>query len=219
MRLHLADIEIELIPAPGVWMPATRDLVLADVHLGKSAAFRARGIPVPEGETAADLDRMARLVREFGARRLIIAGDLVHAPASLGGGFTPLLESWVRELGCGFLLVEGNHDRAAGRLPVETAAHLDLGPLRIVHDPADLDAGQAGIAGHLHPSVRIASSPRSSFRQPCFRLRGHHLVLPAFGTFTGTHAIPPQLGDRHFAALRGRLVEIPESLTTRDFPA
>jgi DNA ligase-associated metallophosphoesterase len=215
MRIEIASTAIELLPAPGVWLPETRDLVVADVHLGKSAAFRARGIPVPEGETAADLDRLRAIAHQYQAARIIVAGDLVHAPASLGGGFVPQLVSWIGSLESDFLLIEGNHDRHSGRLPLPTVSHLDVGGIRIVHDPGDLAENQAGIAGHLHPSLRLSSSPRSSLRQPCFRLRGSHLVVPAFGSFTGTHPLTPEPGDRHFAALRDKLVEIPYSLASK----
>jgi len=51
----------------------------ADLHLGKAATFRRAGIPVPEGTSARDLARLATLVRDTGADRLLILGDLFHA--------------------------------------------------------------------------------------------------------------------------------------------
>lgn len=215
MRLEIARTAIDLLPAPAVWLPESGDLIVADVHLGKSAAFRARGIPVPEGETAADLERLRDLTRSMAAKRLLVAGDLVHAPASLGGGFPVRLAEWCESLDCDILLIEGNHDRRAGRIAMETVPFLDIGGLRVVHDPADLAADQPGIAGHLHPSLRIAASPRSSLRQACFRLRGEQLVIPAFGSFTGSHPLTPEPGERYFAALREKLVEIPYELASR----
>jgi metallophosphoesterase superfamily enzyme len=34
---------------------------------------------------------------------------------------------------------------------------------------------------------------------PCFHHRGSSLVLPAFGEFTGTHAVSPAPGDGVYA--------------------
>jgi uncharacterized protein len=41
--------DIVLLPGRAAWMPATRTLLVADLHLGKAATFRHAGIPVPEG--------------------------------------------------------------------------------------------------------------------------------------------------------------------------
>ena len=44
-------------------MRASRTLFVADLHLGKSATFRARGLPVPSGTTQDNLRRLAALVQ------------------------------------------------------------------------------------------------------------------------------------------------------------
>jgi len=41
-----------------------RWLVVADAHVGKAATFRARGVPVPEGTTQANLARLTALIEE-----------------------------------------------------------------------------------------------------------------------------------------------------------
>ena len=58
MTLRLADLDLTLLPEMAAWLPKHRALVVTDLHLGKSATFRARGIPIPEGETRADLARL-----------------------------------------------------------------------------------------------------------------------------------------------------------------
>jgi len=206
--------DLTLLPEAAVWHAPTRTLVVADVHLGKAAAFRDGGIPVPEGDDAHDLARLTALVRKHGASRLVIAGDLFHAPA----GMTPALESrfadFLKHLGIPLILATGNHDAKIRRLPagIAAATHLDLaieGP-RVIHDPADATAPECfHIAGHLHPVVRLRDGRRTSLRLACFWLRENLLVLPAFGTFTGGTVITPGRGDRIFATLRDQVVEIP----------
>ncbi|GAA5481486.1 ligase-associated DNA damage response endonuclease PdeM [Haloferula sargassicola] len=209
MRLTLAGTDIDLLPERAVFLPETGDLVVADVHLGKSATFRARGIPVPEGETTDDLERLAQLAARTQARRILVAGDLVHAPEALRHDLPERLARWIADCPAELVLIAGNHDRRAGLRHLRCPAFPDLetGTLRIVHDPCE--ASGPSIAGHLHPSIRLPTSPRRSHRHPCFWLQGETLVLPAFGTFTGTHPVRPEEADRVFIPLASRVREIP----------
>ena len=205
---------VSLLPEGCVYLTDVQTLIVADIHLGKSATFRARGLPVPEGDTARDLERLRKLLRRCQASRLVIAGDLFHAPA----GITPELESAL----AGFLaavdipvtLVIGNHDVKIRHLPapMHPVSQLDLGEsIRVIHDPKDMRGDRLHIAGHLHPVIKIPDGRRTSLRLPCFLLRHQTLVLPAFGSFTGGAIIKPKPGDRIFVALRENVVELPES--------
>ena len=71
--------DIVLVPGRAAYLPATATLLVADLHLGKEATFRHRGIPVPDGAATKDLARLAMLVAQTRARRLLILGDLFHA--------------------------------------------------------------------------------------------------------------------------------------------
>ncbi len=51
------------------------------------------------------------------------------------------------------------------------------------------------ICGHLHPSFRIKGPARQRITLPCFWLRPGCLVLPAFGSFTGSHPVTTRPGD------------------------
>lgn len=190
-------------------------LVVADVHLGKSATFRARGLAVPEGDTAQDLKALLNLVRRHEPARLVVNGDLFHAPA----GITPELEDevshFVEALGIPLTLVTGNHDAKIQKLPsgVEGAPILEHGGgVRLIHDPAEVAGDAFHITGHWHPVVRIADGKRTSLRLPCFLLRGQNLILPSFGSFTGGAMMRPEAGDRFFVAPGERVIEVPESL-------
>ena len=62
MRIEIAAESAELLPDRALLLPGKGVLVVSDVHLGKEAAFRAAGLPVPEGAARDDLDRIARLM-------------------------------------------------------------------------------------------------------------------------------------------------------------
>jgi DNA ligase-associated metallophosphoesterase len=206
--------EIQLLPEGAAFLPRTASLVIADVHLGKSATFRARGLPVPEGDTGVDLTRIRNLVHETHARQIIIAGDLFHAPAGVTADLAALLEAFIGTLGIPLKLIRGNHDAKLRKLPagLTASSHLDDGDIRIIHDPKDASPDHLNIAGHLHPVARIPDGRRTSLRLPCFLFRERTLVLPSFGSFTGGSIVHPEPGDRIFIPLRGQVIELPDTL-------
>lgn len=209
------DHAMRLLPDGAVFLMQSATLVLADVHLGKSAAFRAGGLPVPEGDTTRDLARMAALATECGAREVVVAGDLFHAPSGITPELAGELAAFLESLGVSLLLVGGNHDRKLPSLPcgLESADRLDRGGIRIIHDPADLrDTGHIHLAGHWHPIARIRDGKRTCLRLPAFLLRGKLLVLPAFGSFTGGAPIDAGKHDRIFVPMRDQVVEVPPGL-------
>lgn len=212
MQISLKNFPIHLLPEGGVFLSETRTLVVADVHLGKSATFRTRGIPIPEGDTDHDLDRLTQLIKTHKPCELVIAGDLVHAADGLTSHTLEKLAVWLDLQKIPVILTEGNHDKKS-RLPtfsLKIVSFYLAGEIHITHDPADLPNDHAGLAGHLHPSYRLRLSPRESHRFKGFHLRHpHHLVLPAFSKFTGTHPIIPFPHDRFFALTAKRCQEIP----------
>ncbi|MES2921382.1 MAG: ligase-associated DNA damage response endonuclease PdeM [Verrucomicrobiota bacterium] len=215
MTLFDTDPAITLLPEGAVFLTTTRTLVVADIHLGKSAAFRAKGLPIPEGDNARDFQRLLELVRKWRPERVVIAGDLFHAPSGIDEDLERTLAGFLAEIAIPLTLVVGNHDLKIRRLPAgfESAPHLDLGEnLRIVHDPAHASGDTIHICGHWHPVVRIPDGKRTSLRLPCFLYRNHTLVLPAFGSFTGGAILSPEADDRVFVTLREQVVELPPEL-------
>jgi DNA ligase-associated metallophosphoesterase len=215
MNLFSENPRISLLPEGAVFLSDISTLVVADVHLGKSAAFRAKGLPVPEGDNARDLARLLALAANSAAAHLVIAGDLFHAPSGVTPELETALRDFVSEIGIPVTLVVGNHDVKIKRLPspLHYVPHLDLeGNCRVIHDPAHALGGHIHLSGHWHPVVRIPDGKRTSLRLPCFLLRENTLVLPAFGSFTGGAIISPMAGDRIFVALRENVVELPPAL-------
>jgi hypothetical protein len=68
--------------------------------------------------------------------------------------------------------------------------------------------GLPRIAGHEHPCIGL-HGPTDSLRLPCFHFAPGLAVLPAFGAFTGMHAVRRVPGDRVWAVLDDRVVEVP----------
>jgi len=216
----LPDGDLILLPGRAALVPASRTLLVADLHLGKAATFRQAGIPVPEGSAEQDLARLAGLVAAHSIARVLVVGDLLHAVA----GGTPAVVAQFRAFrdrlpDTGFVLVLGNHDVAARRFAADLGLDdclsvLDDPPYRFVHiaaaavsdgDRSDAAAGPADgpgliVAGHVHPRVVIRSRSGDRFAERCFHLDGGVLTLPAFGSFTGGQTVPPSATARVWLA-------------------
>jgi len=202
--LDLPPTQVRLMPERAVFEPASGTLFVADVHLGKAAVFRARGIPVPHGTSGETLDRLAAAVARCGATRLVVLGDFLHAKESQSASTMAALAAWRDahpDLDC--VVVEGNHDRHAGQVQAAFGFRTLDGPwvsgaLRGVHDPAEASMpGLWTLAGHVHPVVRLRGR-HDTLRLPCFWLRDRVLTLPAFGAFTGGYAVDMLDGDSVF---------------------
>lgn len=198
-----------LLPDRAVFLPAHATVLVADVHLGKPAAFRAQGLPVPEGVTTRDLQRMTALVRTTAARRLIILGDLIHDRTALLDQTCHSVRDWRASLASVQVdLIPGNHDRRArsceplGVRVVE--ARVRLGALDLTHgppSPVEAAAGRPTLCGHIHPVVSVGGARSvSRVRTPCFWFDGRLGILPAFGFFTGGYAMGLGLSHGVFAA-------------------
>lgn len=200
-----------------LWWPRRRTLCVADVHLGKAAAFRSAGVPVPESAPA-DLARLAALIGRWGAQRLVILGDLLHARSGVTPAVIGAFADWRRTHGMlDVLLARGNHDVNAGEPPAEwrirvldgRCADEGDGDVRFCHDPADVpeEAGPT-LCGHLHPAVLLNGKSRA-VRAACFWFGERVAVLPAFGSFTGARVVRPARGDRVLVVRDGEIAEAP----------
>ena len=49
LEINVASERLWLLPDRAAYWPRTKTLLIADAHLGKAAAFRRAGIPVPSG--------------------------------------------------------------------------------------------------------------------------------------------------------------------------
>jgi DNA ligase-associated metallophosphoesterase len=199
-----------LDPRRAVWWPRAKTLFVADLHLGKARMLRERGIPVPEGTTAADLERLAALLTDWGAERLLILGDFAHGRPTEEQRWP---EFWLRfrrrHAALEVAAVRGNHDRRldlSALAVTDLGAAADLGPFRAVHAASENEA--PCLAGHLHPCARLAAG-RRTLRLPCLWLRHDQAVLPAFTALAGGQPVEPKAGERLLVCLTDRILPWP----------
>jgi uncharacterized protein len=186
---------LSLLIERAAWHPESKTLWVADVHLGKTAAYRALGQPAPAGATRENLNRLTALVDAYRAARLVFLGDLFHARGSHAATSQLFTEWRERHRDVSIVLVRGNHDLRAGDPPppmrIEMASEpYASGAIEGRHHPLDesdalVEKGATVLAGHIHPAIRLHGPGRDSMRFPCFLLQGRQIILPAFGEFTG----------------------------------
>jgi len=211
MIIEVASEEVELLPEKAAFWRTPQILLVADLHLGKAAAFRAAGIPIPEGDMQRDLERLSNLILKKEAKRCIVIGDFVHHSTGMGSETMQTIEKWLQSLPCPLDLVLGNHDRALKKVPHEEwkmAIHpleLFLKPFLFSHHPTNSSKGYVW-SGHIHPqaSVKIGNN---FFRYPCFYLQEKGAILPAFSSFAGGCTVDPRQG-KSYACLGGKVVAV-----------
>lgn len=212
-HLTLAGVPAELWPSRALWLPTLGALVVADLHWGKAAAFRAAHVPIPMGTTAHDLARLSHTLDATGATQLIVLGDLLHAKHGRHHATLDTIAAWrARHAAVAITLVRGNHDLHAGDPPdTLDIACVDepfaFGPFVGVHEPCERDDGYV-LSGHLHPSVTVHGRGRESARLACFAFGARRGVLPAFSTFTGGGMYERATGDRIYGIVGAEIMAL-----------
>lgn len=166
-----------------LWWPEGRALVVADMHFGKSERLARRGgALLPPYEGLATLERLTAEILALDPALVVSLGDGFDDMAA-AEGLDPAVRAGLSRLALGrdWLWVLGNHDPAPPPgLPGLALDELRFGVVVLRHAPG---AGP-DIAGHFHPVLRLAGE-----RRRAFLLGRDHLILPAFGAYTGGLAV------------------------------
>jgi DNA ligase-associated metallophosphoesterase len=212
VEIEAAGERLWLLPQRAAYWPRTRTLLVADAHLGKAAAFRREGIPVPSGTTDENFGVLTSLIAALHANRAIFLGDMLHSRAGRDATSQAFTKWRASHVSVEMVLVRGNHDKRAGDPPREWGVDCVNEPhivdsLALVHIPQAVP-GHYAIGGHVHPAVRLAGRGRELVRLPCFFLRPDYAILPAFGSFTGMADVEPQEGDGVYVVAEGRVLDV-----------
>ncbi len=201
-ELTLCGARLTLLGSGALWWPEAGVLAVADLHLGKAERIARRGgALLPPYETRATLERLASEIAAHQPVRVICLGDSFDDTAAadaLPGEARAALAGVMA--GRDWTWVGGNHDAGLG---VEAVR---LGPLVFRH----IATGEAGeVSGHWHPKLRVGLGGRGVTRA-CFLADARHLILPAFGTYTGGLAadaapLAALMGPGAIAVLTGRV--------------
>lgn len=206
--ITLAGDDFTLLPQRAAFWHARKTLLVTDLHLGKVETFAAHGIPLPDMMTR-QLDACTALIQTTRPDRVLILGDLLHAPAGLTEPMLEAVRAWRERHSCEFAVVPGNHDRHLEKVArwwnmrVLPPRH-DEGPFTFIHEPTHI-AGRTVFAGHVHPVVKLRSSS-DTLKLWCFVIDDHDatsatITLPAFCNFTSGGTVDHRAPRRRVFAI------------------
>ncbi len=191
-----------------IHIPEHHALLVADLHLGKDASFRAAGVPVPVGVNQGILKSLGDTVNDTQAEKLFILGDMIHDRASLTESLTQEFQRWQ----CSFpnleaTLVLGNHDRRAHKFPrqwrLQVLPSEQIGDITLLHETEEANEGHQ-IGGHIHPAT-LAGKGADAMRLKCFVVDERTITLPAFGPFKGGMLVPRKPNRRLYPTCDGKI--------------
>jgi len=177
--------DFAILKEGAIFWPSQSALIVADLHLAKASWFAMRGQMLPPYDSAATLERLAKLIAQTRASDVWCLGDNFHdddGAERLSGAASALLGRLTAETRWHW--ITGNHDEnlpdgVGGKILPE--AELEGIVLRHRADVLEL---QPELSGHFHPKHRASARGQSVYR-PCFVATATKLILPAFGALTG----------------------------------
>jgi DNA ligase-associated metallophosphoesterase len=210
--ITISDDTFSLLPSRAMHWHSKSTLIVSDLHLGKSGHFRKSGIAAPNGINQTNITRLDRLIQQIQPQRLLLLGDLFHSDVNREWF---QFEEWrlrYRELSV--VLVEGNHDTLHDSFyesaDIRVVDQLVDTSFLFIHDFGEEETDDAAFvfSGHVHPGVRLKGKGRQSLRLPCFYQKSHHMILPAFGEFTGLYILPDDEADGIYPIAENRVLQL-----------
>lgn len=187
MRFEFAGLNWEASTLRTLYLPAHHTLLISDCHFGKATHFRKNHIPIPQTAAMADYVNLQHVLNHYQPQVCIFLGDLFHSSANAEWKW---LSSLRQAFGnCQFLLIQGNHDIL---MPADyEMAGFDVvpelllnGAVTLLHNPP-ANPDKPVICGHLHPGFTLRGKARQYLSVPCYYIKQHLLIMPAFGSLTG----------------------------------
>lgn len=188
------------------------DLLLSDVHFGKTMHFRKAGMPLPIEARGADQSSFMELIKSLSPERVIMLGDLFHSEQNSEVDEVAMITSQFPDVE--FILVKGNHDvmpeSTYRSIDVITCDIMDWNGFILSHEPlTQLGDSALNMHGHIHPGVVLRGKGRQRIKIPCFHFDGQRLCLPAFGALTGLMSVRPKKDHRVFGIIDSSVIELP----------
>lgn len=186
--IKFAGQELILDAQGAIYWPATRTLIVADLHLEKGSYFAKSGNLLPTYDTLDTLTRLQQLIGRYSPQDVICLGDNVHdveAITRMRDEDYQILFNLCRSVSNWFWII-GNHDKNILTLDVFRQFHCvgEIKKLNILFTHEKQITSSPQIIGHYHPKFSIQIKAQK-IRGKCFIYSDNLLVMPSFGTFTG----------------------------------
>lgn len=190
-----------------LWLPASRLLVVADLHWGYATTHRARGNLLPMWGDAELASALHALITDYQPASLLWLGDSLHALA----GRAPA-EAFIAASPIPIILIAGNHD-ARWRAPTQTSLHLGAHFFHHGDGTPPIPTDALEIVGHHHPSFLWWDGAGTRLKIPALVAGPRRLILPAFSPWAAGTPWNERLapGETLWAVTPKRVFAIPRS--------
>lgn len=210
MEIILREETFFLLFHKAIFRPLKRQLIISDLHLGKTSHFRKKGIALPQQSQLKDLDQLTFLLNKFTPRKVLILGDLFHSKLNREWLWFKSLLMQYPEIE--FVLVQGNHDildDSNYQLPnLLNADEIEEENFIFSHAPLEDTKNKLNFCGHIHPGIRLTGIARQSITLPCFYYNHKHFILPAFGNLTGLYLLDREQGAEYYIVTHETVVKL-----------
>ncbi|MEM6884274.1 MAG: ligase-associated DNA damage response endonuclease PdeM [Verrucomicrobiota bacterium] len=224
LEFRFADQQFFALPSGGLWLPESKTLVVADLHLGKGQSFARQGNLLPPYDDRATLLQLTSDIGQYQPERVWLLGDSFHRSDSPETVEEDVWEQ-IQQLASGreWVWLTGNHDAksfeaSSKSFPGKVRPELEESRIRYTHEP--LPHESPNVFGHYHPKVRVQLRGRR-LSGKCFLLSAQRLLCPAYGAYAGGLWWPEEpLNDyfempRFFLCHKHQVTEIREQSVIR----
>lgn len=208
MELQIHNQHFTLLPQKAIFWQEQKKIIVADTHFGKSAHFRKNGIYVPQQSENDDISLLKNIISQWNPTEIIVLGDLFHSSYNQSCIY---FKSEIADHHA-VTLIKGNHDILK---PDEyQSLNINLLPeyrnqnIVFTHQPIENEMDNFQFFGHLHPSFTLKGRGKQSIKLPCFQKSEKHLLLPAFGSFTGSVDVSAQPNSEFYLIMDNKIIKI-----------
>ena len=179
-EFSLSGVKLIACPRGVLWIPASKTLVVSDLHLGKAERIaRREGRLTPPYEALETIERLTEAVDQLRPAEVVCLGDSFDDSTAALDIEEDIALSLMRLMaGRSWIWIMGNHDPEPSGLGGTYLDQYHVGPIVFRH--IALKGARGEISGHYHPKVWLRGRGRASFI-----IDDARVILPAFGTYTG----------------------------------
>jgi len=171
---------LEMLPSKALLLPATNELLICDIHLGKAEYFQQNGIPLTNNSDEQNLLRIKNIVENYRPKKLIILGDLFHSKYSISESLKRKVENLSELLNIKIELIIGNHDIGCEVNNITFLDYKKSNNFIFSHEPiGKFEKDILNICGHYHPKTFLKNSKdKLSFN--CFAMDEKNIIYYIF---------------------------------------
>ena len=157
--------------------------IVSDLHLEKGSSFASSGQFVPPFDSEETLNKLINFLKIHEVKIIILLGDTFHDRGALNrmsSKVKSIFDSLVENYEIIFVL--GNHENKMKSAFIKFYERYIVDDIHFLHEAVLEKKYQ--ISGHFHPVASLKINSKL-ITEKCLIHSENHLIMPAFGEFTG----------------------------------